>query len=288
MSKSDRAFFEPRFDYDFSQVRVHNGTQAADISRSINARAFTLGNNIAFGSGQYQPHSSEGKRLLGHELTHVVQQSNVQISGYHSSVIQMHPAPNPSNYITHIFVDLTHQNVWWLYSNGSISNSHFTSTGVGICRSNRNTCYSGNTSGTACTPVGGPFPVTGNRHHRHYRHFIDFGRSSIGFHYYSKVDGCPWSHGCVRLREDAIDLLHAGVLTQRQAARTDPLVSPTQVFVSGTPNNMRCWTTANGGRCYIRNASGTGHTNKRCSRWDCWPVGDFPVPDTSDRATRYA
>ncbi len=67
-------FFESRFGRDFSQVRVHQGGQAADLSRSINARAFTMGNNIAFAAGEYQPHSSEGKRLLGHELTHVVQQ----------------------------------------------------------------------------------------------------------------------------------------------------------------------------------------------------------------------
>lgn len=286
LSQSERTFFEPRFGHDFSNVRIHQGEQESDISRSINARAFTLGNNIAFGSGQYQAHSIEGRRLLSHELTHVVQQSNGQASGCHSSVIQMHPAPNPSNYITHIFVDLTRQSVWWIYSNGSVSNNHLTSTGAGICSNNRNVCYSGNTSGNACTPVGGPFPVTGNRHHSQYRHFIDFGRSSIGFHYYSKVDGCPWSHGCVRLREDAIDLLHEGVLTDQQAARTSPRVSPTQVMVFGIPNIVRCWTTANGGRCYIRNASGTGHTNQSCARYDCWPIGDFPQPDMSEGATK--
>ena len=74
LDSATRSFFEPRFGHNFSGVRVHHGGQAADISRSINARAFTLGNNVVFGSGEYAPRSSAGKRLLGHELTHVVQQ----------------------------------------------------------------------------------------------------------------------------------------------------------------------------------------------------------------------
>ena len=75
LEPATRNYFEPRFGRDFSKVRVHKDQNAADISRSINARAFTKGNDIAFGSGEYQPQSTEGKRLLGHELTHVVQQN---------------------------------------------------------------------------------------------------------------------------------------------------------------------------------------------------------------------
>lgn len=69
-----RAFMEPRFGHDFSQVRVHADTNAVKTSQLINARAFTSGHNIAFGAGQYQPETAQGKRLLAHELTHVVQQ----------------------------------------------------------------------------------------------------------------------------------------------------------------------------------------------------------------------
>ncbi len=69
-----RAFFEPRLGYDFSQVRVHTGGSAAKISREINAQAFTLGNDIVFGTGQYAPGTTAGQRLLAHELTHVIQQ----------------------------------------------------------------------------------------------------------------------------------------------------------------------------------------------------------------------
>ncbi|MDJ0854790.1 MAG: DUF4157 domain-containing protein [Desulfobacterales bacterium] len=72
---SERAFFEPRLGRDFGQVRIHTGQTAAQAAKAINARAFTLGKDIFFGSGQFSADSSEGRRLLAHELTHVVQQS---------------------------------------------------------------------------------------------------------------------------------------------------------------------------------------------------------------------
>jgi hypothetical protein len=80
LSESTRAFFEPRFGADFSQVRIHNNSKAADTTQAINAKAFTTGKDIAFNSGQYSPGTSSGKRLLAHELTHVVQQEGVQRS----------------------------------------------------------------------------------------------------------------------------------------------------------------------------------------------------------------
>lgn len=72
---SERAFFEPRFGKDFSSVRVHTDDCAARTAQSINARAFTLGNNVVFGQNQYEPTSRQGRHLLAHELTHVVQQT---------------------------------------------------------------------------------------------------------------------------------------------------------------------------------------------------------------------
>lgn len=73
---SERDFFESRMGYDFSRVRVHTDTNAVQASRDIQARAFTIGHNIAFNEGAYQPGTSEGRRLLAHELTHVVQQTS--------------------------------------------------------------------------------------------------------------------------------------------------------------------------------------------------------------------
>jgi hypothetical protein len=77
---STRSYFEPRFGADFSQVRVHTDSKAADTAKSINAKAFTKGKDVVFGSGQYSPGTSSGKRLLAHELTHVVQQSPLNSS----------------------------------------------------------------------------------------------------------------------------------------------------------------------------------------------------------------
>lgn len=74
LPETERAFFEPRFGVDFSSVRVHEGGQAAQMARSIQAKAFTVGRDVVFGSGQYSPGSSQGRKLLAHELTHVVQQ----------------------------------------------------------------------------------------------------------------------------------------------------------------------------------------------------------------------
>ena len=69
-----RAFFEPHFGVDFSGVRVHADGASADAASGVQARAYTIGNDIAFGDGEYAPHTSQGRRLLAHELTHVVQQ----------------------------------------------------------------------------------------------------------------------------------------------------------------------------------------------------------------------
>jgi hypothetical protein len=75
LPESARAFFEPRFGHDFSQVRVHTSAQAAKTAQAVNARAFTLGHKVVFATGGYAPGTVAGKRLLAHELTHVVQQT---------------------------------------------------------------------------------------------------------------------------------------------------------------------------------------------------------------------
>jgi hypothetical protein len=77
---STRSFFESKFGYDFGKVRVHTDARAAESARKLNARAYATGQNIVFGSGEYDAETREGKRLLGHELAHVVQQSRRLIS----------------------------------------------------------------------------------------------------------------------------------------------------------------------------------------------------------------
>lgn len=74
LSPESRAYFEPRFGRDLSGVRLHTGSTAAMATEALAARAFTVGNDIAFAPNQYQPASEDGRRLLAHELAHTVQQ----------------------------------------------------------------------------------------------------------------------------------------------------------------------------------------------------------------------
>ena len=74
LPKATKSLMETAFRTDFSPVKIHIDSQASEMSKRINAKAFTYGNNIYFGEGQYNTGSREGKQLLAHELTHVVQQ----------------------------------------------------------------------------------------------------------------------------------------------------------------------------------------------------------------------
>ena len=87
-------FFGSRLPYDFSGVRIHRSSQAVVAARQLRARAFTVGRDIVFGAGEYAPETSAGKRLLAHELVHVVQQTRPSlresadtemISGYYGA-----------------------------------------------------------------------------------------------------------------------------------------------------------------------------------------------------------
>jgi len=71
-----RAFFEPRFGHDFSHVRIHTEPKAAASAEAIHAQAYTFGNELAFAGNQFSPATTGGKKLLAHELTHVVQQGS--------------------------------------------------------------------------------------------------------------------------------------------------------------------------------------------------------------------
>ena len=74
---STHSMMESRFGHDFSQVRIHTDTRAVETARALNARAYTVGRDIVFGAGQYAPETTVGKKLLVHELTHVVQQNRI-------------------------------------------------------------------------------------------------------------------------------------------------------------------------------------------------------------------
>jgi hypothetical protein len=91
-----RALMQSRFGYDFSRVRVHADRTAAESAQAVAALAYTVGNEIVFGSGQYAPHASAGQRLLAHEMTHVVQQPDAAPGSTFSSALRIGSVEDPS------------------------------------------------------------------------------------------------------------------------------------------------------------------------------------------------
>ena len=76
LDASTRSFVEPRFGYDFSHVRVHTDSDAAQSASAIGARAYAVGDHVVFNAGHFSPHTASGRSILAHELTHVVQQGD--------------------------------------------------------------------------------------------------------------------------------------------------------------------------------------------------------------------
>ncbi|GAB3255292.1 eCIS core domain-containing protein [Chitinimonas naiadis] len=97
---SERGFFEPRFGQRFDGVKVHADGEAAQLSQSLGARAFTVGRDVFFGAGEYRPGTSHGRHLLAHELTHVLQQQGGQGGTIRRWNVGPAPAPHGWNVIT--------------------------------------------------------------------------------------------------------------------------------------------------------------------------------------------
>lgn len=110
-----RAFFENRMGWNFGDVRVHTDTQAASSAHALGARAFTIGNDIAFAQGEYRPGTPSGDRLLAHELTHVIQQSgsgSLQVQRMEADMFT-EPAPDTGDKKTGLDrIKEIHSNLW--------------------------------------------------------------------------------------------------------------------------------------------------------------------------------
>jgi hypothetical protein len=100
LPESVRAFFETRFNRNFSQVRVHTDEKAAKSARSVRAEAYTVGHDIVFGTDQYLPETCKGKRLLAHELTHTIQQQGTVNAPDRHSVLQRRDDNEPNDQIS--------------------------------------------------------------------------------------------------------------------------------------------------------------------------------------------
>jgi len=91
------AFMEPRFGYDFSKVQIHTDAKAVAAAKRISARAFTVGEHIAFAQGEFSPQTQSGKRLLAHELSHAIQYRQRPSGTANSAVVYRYPADHPYN-----------------------------------------------------------------------------------------------------------------------------------------------------------------------------------------------
>ena len=96
LDAASRAFFEPRFGRGFGEVRVHTDARAAESARAVGAVAYTVGANLVFDAGRYAPGSAEGRRLLAHELAHVVQQDGRPVS---AGPLPVAPADAPEEHV---------------------------------------------------------------------------------------------------------------------------------------------------------------------------------------------
>ena len=92
LNAGERSFFEPRIGQDLSRVQLHTDSRAAESAHGINALAYTHGNHIVFGAGQYQSESESSRRLMAHELVHTVQQGNNP-----TGILQREPATDETD-----------------------------------------------------------------------------------------------------------------------------------------------------------------------------------------------
>ena len=106
-----RTQFEPRFGADLSGVRVHRDAAAADSSAALGAKAWTLGNHIAFGAGQWAPGTNEGNRLIAHELAHTVQQNDTVAAVFRQTATSpgMGGGPDPCLSLLEAIIELLNE-----------------------------------------------------------------------------------------------------------------------------------------------------------------------------------
>jgi hypothetical protein len=248
-----------RFSYDFSRVRVHSGATAEQSARDVNANAYTVGHNIVFGAGQYSPGAQEGRRLLAHELTHVVQQGESHAPSSATQTLRAQPKKKtpakktkpkvpmtcgrPSrkvagNEITQVNLDVGAHTLTidWKdpkkIPSGS-AGTHNISPGTGLCCKDCNDDKVSQTSGSLCTPKGGSWPVSSTgcalSGHPTAKNPTYFQRGGIAIHS-GNTSSPPRSHGCSRTSVQISELIHDNVVKDQ-----------TQIASSGTWTSTKCY-----------------------------------------------
>ena len=132
LDPNTRAFMEPRFGRDFSQVRVHTDTKASGSARAVNALAYTVGQDIVFGAGQYAPFTNAGRQLLAHELTHTIQQARLRASSPQFSQLEIGEASSPEEQESDAIANAVVNDP--LHSDFAVRNAHRTTPVAGLQR----------------------------------------------------------------------------------------------------------------------------------------------------------
>ena len=222
LSKFERSFFEPRFERDFSNVRLHTGSQATKSTKLVNARAYTMGRDVVFGMGEYSPHKSEGLKLLAHELVHTIHQ------GSGSSLItprlmrkeEDECSDVKDSEIENVVVQQEIPQTATIHWEDGTVESDICSTGKGTCCVPKDspsgvgaTVGESRADGSNWTPIAkddGYKVYLREADHRGTKYWTEFNKRHIALHKYTPVDGTPLSHGCVRLREDFAKKIYCG------------------------------------------------------------------------------
>lgn len=273
LDKQTRSFFEPRFWHDLSSVRIHTDSSAGQSASAINASAYTLNNHVVFGSGEYSPHTDNGRHLIAHELAHVGQQysgstgaqrihrqpegrrrggtrrpTRPQLCGRDSTQVPGFPDP----FINRVDVDLGNLasglTITWSRTTtetGALPSSFPISPGAGLCRFCCDDHATSRRSGTHCTPKG-DFNVTryGRGHGRCSLNSTSWAHNATFFDedpairgdiaiHTGPLPGHPASHGCVRTTERGSRIVFDN--TRR---------THTSVHVSGTWAGSKCYENA--------------------------------------------
>ncbi|MBL7745890.1 MAG: DUF4157 domain-containing protein [Chitinophagaceae bacterium] len=250
MDSHTQSFMQSRFGTDFSHVKIHTGANAAQLNRELSAKAFTVGSDIYFNDGQYNPNSNEGKHLLAHELTHTVQQGGMverKVQRQWDAIGTTDCSAVPSGaWLQSVLVNQEiPQSVTLNWSNGT-SESAICSTGKGHCcadASSDTACdaATSNVTDTNCTPItSGAAPVISERKLSHngwlfWNTFVP--HRGIALHQHDKVTGEPLSHGCVRMEEATAKKIFCGARRNQTQVRVQGFARP----YCASPNLQAEW-----------------------------------------------
>ena len=157
LDRSTRAFMEPRFGRDFSNVRVHSDERAGASAQAVDALAYTVGRDIVFGSDRYRPNTGDGRRLIAHELTHVVQQgeSGPSLQAYRVGDTDTPAEREAANVSTLVAAGAPAPSVGLGEARGMLQRETAGMVGLGVIGASAGAGLGGAVGGGVCALIGG-------------------------------------------------------------------------------------------------------------------------------------